>query len=351
MTDLWQYLKTVDRPIVFYGTGDGGDKIKAELDRLGIPVAGVFASDGFVRKREYHGMPVLSYANAVKTFGEDMIVLLVFGSSLPPMLERFFSLAARHEMYVPDVPVAGGEIFNAAFYEAHKGEIEAARALLADEESRGVFDAVIQYRLTGKPAYLAQHLTDEATVMETVLHPDRYRVTLDLGAYNGDTALSLMEYAPSLQTVIALEPDEKNFTKLCRNTAGTGKVEPRYGAAWNRPEVLTFRKGGGRGIRREGKEKTVEVMGIRPDTLLEDRIPDFIKFDVEGAERQAIEGCSESIRKYTPELQVALYHRSEDIFALPLMIHDMNPKYRFYMRRYPYVPAWDLNLFCTEETT
>jgi len=348
MCDLWQYLKSTDRPIVFYGTGDGGDKIKAELDRLGIPVAGVFASDGFVRKRTYHDMPVLSYAEAVKTFGEDMIILLVFGSSLPHMLERFFALSARHELYAPDVPVAGGEIFNAAFYEAHKGEIEAARALLCDDESRGVFDAVIEYRLTGQLRYLAEYLTDEETVMETVLHPDRYRVTLDLGAYNGDTALSLMGYAPNLETVIALEPDEKNFTKLCLNTAKTGKVEPHYGAAWNRREVLAFRKGGGRGIRREGKDKTVEVMGLPADELLEGRTPAFIKFDVEGSEKQAIEGCADSIREYTPELQVALYHRSEDIFALPLMIHEMNPKYRFYLRRYPYVPAWDLNLFCTE---
>ena len=348
MCDLWHNLKQADRPIVFYGTGDGGDKIKAELDRLGIPVAGVFASDGFVRKRYYHGMPVLSYAEALKTFGEDMIILLVFGSSLPPMLERFFALAGKHEMYAPDVPVAGGEIFNATFYEAHKGEINAARALLADEQSRGIFDAVIHYRLTGKLTYLAEHLTDEETVMTTVLHPDRYRITLDLGAYNGDTALALMDYAPHLKTVIALEPDEKNFTKLCLNTAKTGKVEPHYGAAWNRPEVLTFRKGGGRGIRREGKDKTVEVMGLPADALLEERTPDFIKFDVEGAERQAILGCADSIRAHTPELQVALYHRSEDLFALPLMIHEMNPNYRFYMRRYPYVPAWDLNLFCTE---
>ena len=82
----------------------------------------------------------------------------------------------------------------------------------------------MQYRLTGQLRYLAEHLTDEETVMETVLHPDRYRVTLDLGAYNGDTALSLMGYAPHLETVIALEPDEKNFAKLCLNTAKTGKV-------------------------------------------------------------------------------------------------------------------------------
>lgn len=211
MNDLWQYLQTVTRPIVLYGTGDGGDKIMAELTRLGISVAGVFASDGFVRKRMFHEMPVISYAEAVRTFGDDMLILLVFGSSLPPMLERFFTLAAKHEMYAPDVPVAGGDIFNAAFYEAHRDEMETVRALLADEESKGVFDGVIHYRLTGKLSYLAEHLTNADTVMRTVLHPDRYHIAMDLGAYNGDTALSLMDYAPKLETIIALEPDEKKL--------------------------------------------------------------------------------------------------------------------------------------------
>ena len=36
----------------------------------------------------------------------------------------------------------------------------------------------------------------------------------------------------------------------------------------------------------------------------------------------------------------------EDIFALPLQINKLCPDYKLYLRRYPYVPAWDLNLIC-----
>ena len=175
----------------------------------------------------------------------------------------------------------------------------------------------------------------------------KYRCTLDLGAYNGDTALELLELAPDIERIIALEPDEKNFAKLCASTEKTGKVEAHNAAAWSGEGVLSFRKGGGRGIRRDGG-KTVEVRAVAPDLLLGGRAPDFIKFDVEGAEREALIGCRESISRYTPELQVALYHRSEDIFALPLLIRSMNRGYTFYMRRYPYVPAWDLNLFAVK---
>ena len=72
----------------------------------------------------------------------------------------------------------------------------------------------------------------------------------------------------------------------------------------------------------------------------------YIKYDVEGSETEAIEGSRETISRCRPKLNVALYHRNEDMFALPLMIYGMNKKYRMYMRHHPYVPDWDTNLYC-----
>lgn len=43
---------------------------------------------------------------------------------------------------------------------------------------------------------------------------------------------------------------------------------------------------------------------------------------------------------------VALYHRNEDMFAIPLQIAELNRKYKFYMRHHPYIPDWDTNLYC-----
>ena len=98
MTDLWQILKMTDKPIVLYGTGDGADKIINVLESKGINWDGVFASDGFVRSRTFRDKPVISYKEAVKTFGEDMIILIAFGSSLPEVVERFFALAQKYSI-------------------------------------------------------------------------------------------------------------------------------------------------------------------------------------------------------------------------------------------------------------
>ncbi len=348
-TDLWQYLAKTDRPIVLYGTGDGADKILSFMEQNGRTASGVFASDGFVRSRTFRGMKVMSYSDALQTFGQDMIILIAFGSSLPPVLERFFELDKMHEVYAPEVPVAGGEVFTSEIYDNNIELIKKARKLLSDDMSRELYDEMMAYRLDGRLSHLSACLSSEESVFSELLHCEDYRITLDLGAYNGDTALSLISRSQGLETIIALEPDEKNFAKLVANTSDSGKVEAHRLAAWSKSESFVVRRGGGRGVKRGelllGDQKTAAVYAAPPDSLLKGRKIDFIKFDVEGAESEALLGCKKAITEHSPELQIALYHKSEDIFRLPLQLNDFGVEYNYYLRRFPYVPAWDLNLF------
>ena len=76
---------------------------------------------------------------------------------------------------------------------------------------------------------------------------------------------------------------------------------------------------------------------------------DFIKYDVEGAEREALLGSQEVIRRDSPALLVSAYHRNRDLFELPLLVHKLNPTYRLYLRRMAGVPAWDINLYAVAD--
>lgn len=347
ITDIWQFLSCTDRPIVMYGTGNGADKIFAVFDRLGITVSSIFASDGFVRSRLFHGIPVVSYDEVWHKYGDSMIIVLAFGSDRPEVIERFCWLDERHTLLAPDVPIAGNELFDSDFYQNNRESIETARALLADDESRTVYDDMIAYRLSGRIGYLLRHSTDTAQIMSELLDPAGYRTAVDLGAYNGDTAKELIGFAPSLKTVIALEPDPRNYAKLTASPELIGRLEAYNAAAWSGHDVLTFSKGGGRGIRQAAEGKTVEIAAASADSFLCGRIPDYIKIDVEGAENEAIDGCRESIAKYSPDLRIAVYHRSRDIIAIPLKIHFMNPEYRLFLRKGASVPGWDIDLICT----
>lgn len=58
----------------------------------------------------------------------------------------------------------------------------------------------------------------------------------------------------------------------------------------------------------------------------------FIKMDIEGAEKEALRGCTRQIRENRPKLAICTYHGYEDIYAVPRLIDEIAPGYTFYMR-------------------
>ena len=388
MTDLWNMLKgeaDKGRPILLYGMGNGADKILTVCEAYGIPVADFFASDGFVRGHSFHGKVVLSFAEAREKYGEkNMIVLLSFASSRPEVLETIERVADVCEMYIPDVPVCGTELFNAEFYEDNRKEIIAARALLADEESRRVYNGILEYKLTGRMDILRATESSPADAYKSILHAENFNTAADLGAYNGDSIRDLRQYAPRLQEVIAMEPDRRNFRKLeayaatLREAQDPLTVIPVEAGAWSTDATLAFHGSGNRNAGLTdapaaasadailpptaenpyfGKADAVSVRtldGLLAECRSDGRIPadarvDFIKYDVEGAEREALLGSRATIERDAPALLVSVYHRSGDIFTLPRLVHDLNPAYRLYLRRMAGLPAWDINLYAVAD--
>ncbi len=350
--DLWSYLASTDKTVVMYGMGNGADKILAVCEKYGIEVADFFASDGFVRGHSFHGRVVLSYSAIKEKYGADnLIVLLSFGSSLPDVLNIFKQVDNECEMYAPDVPVCDGELFTHEFFTKNKEKIEQVYSLLADDISKKIYKNVINYKLSGRISYLFDAETEKEESY-SLLGAEGFRSAADLGAYNGDTVRELLACSPQIEKIYALEPDRRNFRKLseyCDGFDGKAQLVPINSAAWNEDTTLIF---GGEGNRNSGlfaplkTAKSVEVSARSLDSVLCGENVDYIKYDVEGAEREAIIGSHKTILAHRPALLISAYHRSEDIFALPLQVHALNPDYKLYYRRYPYVPAWDLNLIC-----
>ncbi len=353
--NLWTHLKETTLPIVIYGMGNGADKIIEELDKRGIKVADFFASDGFVRGHHFHGKRVLSLSE-VKEKYEKFIILVAFGSSLPDVMAKFRDLTTEHELYAPDVPVCGGELFDASFYLAHEAEFEKVRALLADEISRSVYDDLISYKLSGDISYLAHADTEKDDALKTILSGG-YTAYADLGAYTGDTIREALAYYPTIEKICAFEPSAKTFVKLEKYLETVENIEKSAFplCAWNKSETRILTDGSGRNTTIGGATDTsktkngAKIRTVDCDTL-DNRIAYsgeklFIKYDVEGAEEEAILGSVKTIAENDTELLVSLYHKSRDLFALPLLVHELLPHHKLYLRKHPYIPAWDINLY------
>lgn len=79
----------------------------------------------------------------------------------------------------------------------------------------------------------------------------------------------------------------------------------------------------------EGK-KTEKVEVTTIDTFVKEQgveRVDFIKADIEGAERDMLRGATWVLKKYAPKLSICTYHLSDDPQILERIIKEANPDY------------------------
>jgi len=338
--DMWQHLKETNKPIFLYGMGKGAETIYAELTRRGIAVTGIFASDGFVRGHSFLGFPVVSYSQAKERYG-DIIVLLSFGSSLPDVIANIKRIAAEQELYAPDVPVYGEGIFDLSYVREHKAELEQVYNALSDDLSRKTFKDVLLYRLTGKINYLFDCESSVAEGYE-LLQLGQHEVYVDLGAYRGETVTEFLEFAGA-KKIIAVEPDEKTFLKLQNNLMDIPQAEAMHLAIHHKTEEVFFAMRGGRNSSIGAGKKGKWIQGDCLDRIAPDAT--YIKMDVEGEEANAILGGKTLIAENRPKMRISCYHRTEDIFALPLQVLALRSDYKVYLRHHPYLPYWDTEFY------
>ena len=352
--DLWEYLALERRPIALYGTGDGADKIIAVLKSYGLAdlIAAVFASDGFVRDRMFHGYKVMSYADCCRTLADDFIVLVCFGSSRPEVLEQVGKIASMRELYVPDVPVYGNILFNREYYETNKESIGNVCARLEDDASKSCFRNYIDYKLSGSLSYLAacESSPDGEAALLSGISNGCY---VDLGAYYGDTVKRYRESIPGLTSCVAIEPERHSFAKLeayAKDLSDEGFdircINALVGSRTGTELVSSSRGRGTRAMSNSNVDikNTHEIDVVTVDSLGISDVS-FIKFDVEGSESEAIEGARETILRSHPVMKIACYHRSEDVFAIPEKVLGIRDDYKVFMRHTRCIPGWDTDFY------
>ena len=232
METVWKRLSDTAKPIIMYGMGDGAEKIMAVFDKLGIKPAAFMASDDFVRGQSFLGYQVHKLSE-IQAMYEDFVIVVCFGSSLPPVTDRLYELDEKYELYAPDVPVAGEGLFDEEYLAANEDKLQRVKRLLADEQSRKVLDDIISYKLTGDIKLLkgCETPTDEGW---SLLKLGREETYVDLGAYNGDTVDKFLRLTnKEFAEIYALEPDFRSFNRMVRRNyaLGRGIFHPTNAAA------------------------------------------------------------------------------------------------------------------------
>ena len=345
-TDCWDYLKSTDLPVFIYGMGDGALKIMSVFERYGIPLAGFFASDEFVRGHTFQGHLVHTLSQ-IETLIDDFVIVLAFAAGYQSLYDRINEIAKRHILLAPDVPVAGETLFTYKYCQKNAEKIQSVYDMLADEKSRQTYADVINFKISGKIEYLNRCTSPKEEIYGRIIYLGENEIFADLGAYNGDTAAEFMSACNNnFRHLYAFEPNPKNFRKLTKNLPESDKITLFNAAAGRESGTVKISANEGR-MSRAGSGKTVEI----PIVPLDEAVPESVtvlKLDVEGGEREAIMGARRHIENGA-KILCSLYHRSEDMFDLPLLIKSINPELKFYIRHQLYIPAWETNLYAVRE--
>jgi len=163
-------------------------------------------------------------------------------------------------------------------------------------------------------------------------------VVLDCGAHVGVFTAKALELGAS--RVVAVEPDPVNLECLRRNLAGpiaAGRVIVVAKGVWSSDTKLQLHLGvdnSGMGtVMHDQGGSSIEIPVTTVDRLVADlnlaRV-DYVKMDIEGAEREALAGAYGTLRRFRPRLMLDTYHEADDAVELPRIVRAAHSGYQAY---------------------
>lgn len=329
------------QPVLLYGAGIGSQRVYRYMKKKGVTVEALVVDKEYLQEavkvdsypiqsiddifrynpnKQYDIIVCIDKYNAerLKTYGRQIHDVLYY--------DIFYGLDQEDEIsYIPYL-----------YYRDHAKDLNWVYEQLSDTYSRQLFVAYINQRISCDFKW-ANGFVESAA--QQYFAPDLVQlhsndVFIDCGSFDGASTVEFLRHVPTGGAYV-FEPDKKNLPKLKANLqlyrSDKIKIFPNAIADKNYTQFFQGGKACSSRIDEHGDSK-VECIAL--DTMLQEEKVSMIKMDIEGYELSGLHGARKVIENQHPILAICLYHKPEDIFSIPLFIHDIYPAYRFYLRRY-----------------
>lgn len=220
------------------------------------------------------------------------------------------------------------------FVSEHEAEFQKVYEILDDSFSKKTYQAVVEYRKTFDIRLLNPVVVQPQYFLKDILPPEETEIFVDGGAYIGDSSRRfLRKYKGGGKYKIFLwEPDQSNREQIHKTLRKSRHYEVIPYAMWSETAQLRFSNAGSGTSRVE--EEGILVNADSIDNQMKGKKVTFIKMDIEGAEIEALKGAEKIIKKQKPKLAICIYHEYSHLYQIPLMIKEMVPEYKIYIRQH-----------------
>jgi len=339
------------KPVLIFGAARMGRVFLSNLKREGISVLGFIDNNKKIQGSKIDGVKIISLREAQSKYRlyPVLIASLLYETEIYNLLRKANFKNIYPLVYLnlirPDIFVSPEyhNTFNSLFLNKNQKNILTLFALLNDKKSEKVFSNLLKFRLTTEKIYINKAESPKKLFFEKDVMPlSNNEVFIDCGAYDGDSVENFIKSVSGKFTKIySFEPDKENFKKLnekIKKNAWENVVTIKKGV-FNKNGKVGFHGAGTVDARISTKESvesvksTIDVVTI--DNYFKDKEPPtLIKMDIEGAEIEALLGAKKTIKKHKPKLAISSYHRSTDLWEIPLIIKSINKDYKIYFRHY-----------------
>lgn len=362
-------IKNRGLPIVLFGAGSAGKLLLPLLRDSGVQP--VCYCDNQIQKNPIviDGIPIISYEKLVKEHKHSII--LITTSKFAVEIKRQLLTDGFYENNIQCIdsgPLSfythmhtwGWSHDDIYLYQDH---ISSVYYLLTDKKSKELFLKKIAIFFLG--AHYRSFIEFIGTFSESIAKfgfesPNDHdfvenflyfnndlislinnEIYIDVGAYTGDSALQFIRACENnclkYKKIYCFEPDPKNYVNLLKSVFKQRDICCIQKGVWSNSGKVQFESSEmitARSAKIILDKKGIEINTIKIDSMFFDVPVTLIKMDIEGAEYEAIKGAAKTIRKHKPKLVISIYHKRNDVFELPLLIHEICPEYKLYLRHF-----------------
>ncbi len=340
-TDTWEEFNKVieNKQLYLFGGGVGAKGILDDMRKYGGPwkIAGVVDNDKRKWGTSIGKDIIINNPNILLREGRtpDQLAVLICGMHTGEIGKQLEDMGIRN--YYSEFWMSA---WMKDFYKADVdfGKIEQVKNILFDQRSRDVLDAVVEKRKLGFMDYTdIKEWTETEYFLSEFWKPkeDGKEVFVDGGGYIGDTIEEFMNWTKGdYKRIYSFEPQKDKITVLKTKLWQWGdKVKLYEKGLWSCNTTLSFKNGddiySGKIVKEHQSECKIETVAL--DELIEEHVT-FLKLDIEGAETEAIKGARHIIQRDKPRQAICIYHKPNDLWEIPLMIHEMVPEYKLFIR-------------------
>ncbi|MDE6760094.1 MAG: FkbM family methyltransferase [Lachnospiraceae bacterium] len=338
---LLNYVDSKEK-VFIYGTGKYGQAVYEYLAFYGKKIAGFVVTDGFVHDKSLNNIPIYECSELPYTDNDCVVIgtsKQFYNDIFPCIVEHDIHnvyFLSDHEYYIAKRFMQLNEIIGRESLQKDIldfGYFKMANLFKCTDNLEVIFIWLAEMRDLLFPYLNDYSEVDEGQYEYEKVQLQKNDIVIDCGANFGMFSARAAEVGCDVYAFEPLEIGRQYLNKtnhiyndkihvfphalsdyigtaefvVCSEDLSSSRLEPDVEGEKSTVPVITLDEF----VKKEGLERV-----------------DFIKADIEGAERSMLKGAKEVLKKYAPKLSICTYHIPDDVSVLTDIILEANPNYK-----------------------